>query len=588
MTVVATTPEIGEKLRQLSIQPVALVIDDDYDPDAPPSQGAWTVFLEELSEFARSYNALDSFLSEKGLSISVPQPIQLLTGWLENLQCEETTSIKDLVIKYSGDRSPLDVLGEVLASSGFEIMWRSGPVELERLPHPPCLFVVDYHLDPEPEEGTNAREVFKKAMEKCGRFDAKEPPFIILMSRKLRSENLDEISLLAEESGLFRFNYEFLQKLDFVACPSLIELALRRFVRHATVSRAYYTQLLNLRDATIDLASNAARRLFQITPAEIENHRGRIAVEGETVSSMLTSLFSEIVSEAVLHSAVVGTCMEDLDRALTVEPLPALSEQEAGPFHRLYADLLFSQRSDKDPPEFGDIYEDRFGTFHLVISQECDLASGVKRQAKAKSVVCLRGIIHDTAPTKDDGACLARPFFHKSKSRWMWWDLQDPGSIPYRDLYHKNAFEHVALLRPYKKRFKLRHIDAEDIQHQFATRLTRIGTDLIPDAVRVVPAHFHFKPGDFCFPVDLGLVVSTKDYSLAVLKPAQLVKAFSQCGIVASLDKLTELSVYSPKKRFDELLAELNVKLVKGSDALPIIAAGHVRHWPGFKAWTVT
>ena len=87
---------------------------------------------------------------------------------------------------------------------------------------------------------------------------------------------------------------------------------------------------------------------------------------------------------------------------------------------------------------------------------------------------------------------IAKPIFIAGNEQpmWLWWNLMRPVVLPLSQfaviLVGDFIEEPFAPVRPTLiKRWKLRFADAEDIQHKFATRMTRVALSIMPEFVQV-------------------------------------------------------------------------------------------------------
>src|SRR6266542_465501 len=382
----------------------AFVIDDEWEQRESPDPVAWEEFIQALSIKTESLAALSATAQARGYDLASALPAKIINQLFSELGADITPSMSEAKEKYLGNSHVLQRLEAMLIDLQFEVLAFSAPPDFSK--HDiPSLLLVDYHLTPEPEGGSNAEMIFTVIMRQCRAGERSSPPFVILMSQKLLHVDRDKTLKLAERAGFFRFNYEFLHKEDIKRNPEIFYLTLLTFFRHAGLSQAYFQQLVKLEQQTQRIATETANRFFQITPAEVANFRPQTRKEGLDMATVLTDLFSEHVFAAVSRSPDVRACMTEVDEALVVDYLPVWDVSEGGPLHRLYSDLVFAPTHAEEylPPRFGDIYEAPDRSLRLVISQECDLACGEDRHAKARNVLTLPGRPKEIAPIGSEG-----------------------------------------------------------------------------------------------------------------------------------------------------------------------------------------
>lgn len=566
----------------------AFVIDDEWEQRETPDVVAWEEFVQTVSVETKSLAMLAASLQSRGFDLASAPPAETINQIFVELGDVVTSAMSVAKEKYLKSSHVLQRLEVMLKELEFEVKSFSAPPDFEK--HPiPTLLLVDYHLTPEQEGGKNAEKIFTEIMRQCRAGEAKPPPFVILMSQKLLRDDRGVTLELAEKAGFFRFNYEFLHKEDIKRNPETFYLTLLNFFGHAELSRAYFQQLIKLEEQTRRIAAETTKRFFQITPAEVSHFRPRTRKEGLDMATVLTDLYSEHVFAAVSRSVDVKACMSEVDRALSIDYLPAWDVNEGGPLHRLYSDLLFTSigAGDTFPPRFGDIYEAKDKSLRLVISQECDLASGIDRLAKARSVLMLPGRLNDGPPVANDGGIVARPLFTAgmSKVAWIWWDLLEPHAIPYRELYWKTEEPFLESRESYRKVLKLRALDAEEIQQQFAAKLTRVGGDILPGPIMMLTVNVQIQPAGTSFDVEACALRDGNEWSIALLRPAQLLEVPRDMRAALTIENLVQLGVFSKLKEFKAILKKAAITPLSNDQQL-VLGFGNAKHWQGKSEWS--
>jgi len=563
----------------------AFVIDDEWEQRESLEPSAWDEFVQTISDNTQLLTALSHALKSDGCDLSSAVPATILNRALALLREQATPEVLTARDKYVQSFHALKHLEKILVELKFEVTPFSSPPDFSKCAIP-FLILVDYHLDPEQEGGAHAEKLFADVMRRC-RLEPAIPPFVILMSQKLNRDDRDKILKLAERSGFFRFNYEFLPKEDVKRSPEGFWLTLYNFCHHLELSRAYFNQLLKLEEQTKRIATETANRFFQITPAEVSHFRPRMRKEGLDMAEVLTDLFSEHVFAAVSRSGEVRECMNQVDQVLTLDSLPVWDVGEGGPLHHLYSDLLFSPiNSNSDaPPQFGDIYLGPGGSYYLVISQECDLAFGNGRPVKARTVLLLPGRLQRRAPVESDGAFASRPFSLGSnkESVWLWWDLMEPRAIRYGELFIPED-DLVYAQKPYSKILRLRTTDAEDIQQQFAAKLTRVGNDVLAGALRMLIAIVEMKPLGTHFKIDICVLSNGKDWDVALLRPSHLLDVPKEFRPNVTFEILVQLGSFNKLKDFKKLLRDVGASVLDRDHEM-ILGFGSLKHWKGLSEW---
>lgn len=565
----------------------AFVIDDEWEQRESPDPVAWEEFIQALSAETKALAMVSASIQAKGFDLASALPTKIIDQLFTELGAAISPLMSTARKKYVENSHVLQRVETMLAGLKFKVESFSAPPDFSKHTMP-SLLLVDYHLSPEPEGGANAEKIFSEIMQRCRMGEGTPPPFVILMSQKLLRDDRGNTLKLAERAGFFRFNYEFLHKEDIKRNPEAFYLALLNFFRHASLSRAYFHQLIKLEEQTKRIATETTNRFFQITPAEVSNFRPQTRKEGLDMAKVLTDLFSEHVFAAVSRSADVRACMLEVDQALSVDQLPAWDVSEGGPLHRLYSDLLFASTNSEEylPPRFGDIYEAPGGSLRLVISQECDLACGEERTAKARSVLVLPGRLHANAPSGNEGGIVARPVFtaSMSKAAWIWWDLMEPMGIPYRELFWQTEEPFLEHRTPYRKTLRLRIVDAEDIQQQFAAKLTRVGSDILPGPMKMLVANVQIQPAGTSFDIDVCALHDGKDWCIAFLRPAQLLDVPKEMRAELTVDCLVQLGIFCKLKEFKKILKKAAILPLDRNEQL-VLGFGNSKHWQGTPEW---
>lgn len=488
--------ELKHALEQLSAggpRLKAIIVDDDFESLGVPSFAEWMTLKDELQETSPNLHddLLECLIAEKHNPEEAPS-IDLLAVVVAKLTIIPSAIETAALNTYTRSEHLLQKLRRFLVELGFEVSCFPKqptfvPTEL------PFLCLVDYQILPEEESGDTAQRIFEQLMN-CAESTQLPPPFVILMSKALSDDDVNKWTALAERAGFFRFNYGFLNKEQFLSSSAHLIFPLLHFVKHEKLSKAYFLQMNSLVTEASGVARNVARKLFQVTPPEALLFRERAFEEGTSLSSELTSLFAELFSSDVQASAKVVARMDILEQVITDHGVPVPYRQQRSALHRLYAELLHQRCDGEDlAPRFGDIFEDGNGGYFLVISQECDLAGSELRKRKTDRVIAIEGELRNTSPSKSDGEMMiAKPIFIAGNEQpmWLWWNLMRPVVLPLSQfaliLVGEFIEEPLAPVRPTLiKRWKLRFADAEDIQHKFATRMTRVALSIMPEFVQV-------------------------------------------------------------------------------------------------------
>lgn len=587
--------ELKQALRQIAgngPRLKAVIVDDDFDSMGVPSLSEWVALQDALQELPELHDDLLESLDALKHNVDEPPSIETLTKAIKRLRIAPTGNESAAFDIYTRSEHLLQRLTRFLDDLGFEVecFARKPTFKDEQLPF---LCLVDYQILPEEESGQTAATLFAHLMSSA-EAGQRPPPFVILMSKALSDTDVDKWTALAEKAGFFRFNYGFLNKEQFLNNYAHLSYPLLHFVKHERLSKAYFLQMNSLVAEASGIARKVSRQLFQVTPPEALLFKDRVYEEGSSLSTELSALFSELFSREIRVSSNVVARMNALEQVITEEGIPVPHRQQRSALHRLYAELLHEKCEGADnEPAFGDIFEDSTGTYFLILSQECDLANGEQRVRKTERVLAIEGELRNAPPSKSEGEMfIAKPVFIAGNEQPMWlrWNFGRPVGLP---LSHFSSIlsggiveEPFAPVRPVlSKRWKLRFDDAEDIQHRFATRMTRVALNVMPEFVHVHTFRcgrndeiIEGAPAVFIYEVQRN-----KQFALAPESHGSCYSiddgAFMSKGLIEELSGFISIEKFTQALQRESLLAFVN-----GEDLLLSKVAGtfkNKRPWKG-------
>ncbi|MFA7344805.1 MAG: DUF2934 domain-containing protein [Terrimicrobiaceae bacterium] len=597
----------------------AVIVDDELDAVGIPSHAEW-IFLRDTFQSAPAFH--DDFqerLVSMGHNPEDAPPIATVLNVLKQLRGIPEGEIQQAVETYTQSEHLLQRMDRCLRDYGFEVESFAGRPSFEgrELPY---LCLVDYQLLPGEEGGDTAATIFADLMERAGAKQA-PPPFVILMSKALTDDDITKWSNLAERAGFFRFNYGFLNKERFLSDAAYLLFPILHFVRHQKLSSAYYRQMSSLVEEAHGIAKQISRQLFQVSPPEALLFKSKVSKDGSTLSEELSDLFAALFSKAIKLSTNVALRMAEVENVIEEEGIPVPYRQQRSALHQLYAELLH-QACDKEEsaPAFGDIFEDADGRFFLVLSQECDITKGEERSAKVDRVIAVEGELKSTIPPKDSSEMIVEKpvFFAESDQRlWLWWNLGKPVVFPIQQFDDATVFEQNIATRAHyisesrhragqpshatqnwleaeqqlraewqakgfaferrnwKKKWRLRFADAEDIQHRFATRITRVALNVMPEFIHVHRLRLSRNesvideaPSIFIYEVQ------SEDKKKVSLAPESLAPCIAiDRGKFMSHALIEKLSKFIPLSEFNKELKRENLMVVKIRDDLLLAKA---------------
>lgn len=592
----------------------AVIVDDDLDNVGIPSLAEWIVLRDTFQSFPVFCDDFLERLVSMGHNPEDAPSIETVLNIVRQLRSVPEGEIQQAIDTYTRSEHLLQRMDRCLRDYGFEVnSFASRPSFEDRAL--PYLCLVDYQLLPEEESGDTAATIFEDLMERAG---AKQmpPPFVILMSKALDEDDIERWGKLAERAGFFRFNYGFLNKERFLCDAAYLLFPILHFVRHQKLSSAYYRQMSSLVEEAHGIAKLVSRQLFQVSPPEALLFKSKVSKDGSTLSEELSDLFAALFSKAIKLSTNVALRMAEVESVIEEEGIPVPYRQQRSALHQLYAELLHQACGKKESaPAFGDIFEDADGRYFLVLSQECDIAKGEGRSAKVDRVIAVEGELRAIIPPKDSGEMIVEKpvFFAESGQRlWLWWNLGKPVVFPIQQFDDDIVFERSIATRAYyisearhraglpsdaaqnwleaerelgaewqakgfaserrkwKKKWRLRFADAEDIQHRFATRTTRVALNVMPEFIHVHAMRLgrdelviDEAPSIFVYEVQ------SEDKKKVALAPESLAPCIAiDGGRFMSQALIEKLSNFIPLSEFNKELKREHLMVVKSKGNL--------------------
>jgi hypothetical protein len=529
----------------------AIIFDDEIDDDPTPPLEFWMDLREQLAELELP---ILNFLEENGHNSHHAPSLSLMRRAFEEFQPREDSKAAKALRSYMEYRSVLQKLKDYLEALDFQVTCSRGVPEIDPT-SPPLLCLVDYQILPEGDDGDTATAFFRGLMESAQENDF-PPPYVFLMSKALTEKDAERWARLAELAGLFRFNYGFLNKDKFNRDPLNLSFPLLHHLKHDSLSIAYFEQVRAISNEAQQIAKSAVQRIFQVTPPEFLCFKSRVVDEGGNLAQELLKVFSALFSAGLRESPAIEAKMGELETVFTADRVPVPYRQSRSALHRIYSEFLFQKcRGSNHDPQFADVYEIADDRFALIVSQECDLMSGGKRERKVDRVVAIEGVLRESEPTKSDGqAIVGKPiyFLESDKRMWLWWDVSSPLVIPLERFTKSGRVKKFHQVKRLVKRWELRAADAEQIQNLFSSAITRVGTEISPEYVSSL--------GFLCFEDDeliegspvvhIYRTMVGRKAMVAIAPESQVDLLSVKGGGFISPDCLTSLSGYVPIEDF--------------------------------------
>lgn len=487
--------EIKKDLTDMGGEVAAWIVDDEVTKMDLVDEPDWLIFLNALQPQVEAYDELIVALRAQGYTSGVPTLTELTEAAKAFALPESARPALDRCLKPS---HILAQLSSLLGELGFQVTRYASDAEARSRPVPFLLFL-DYQMKPEVEPGSRAQELLRGFMN-TSHESGRVPPFVVLMSQNIDQNDMKTWTQFVEKAGFFRFHFDFLQKESFRRKPSDLCFSVLSFLRYRQVSEAYFQQVQAIQGEISKISTTVAQDLLQVTPSEARMYESRMHYEGLPLSKALSNLFAESVTAKLSTSVAIAGSMSNLEAAVSREGLPAVEIPEFGRLHALCSELLHRPASSDGPPEFGDIYVNGSGRFFLILTQECDTATGEDRNANSDRLLAVEGELRDDEAPRDSRAIICKPFVEERTSdglkqerrnKWCWWHLDRPTILKVeKPVVSASAPSGgSATLPELVRRYTLRFLDADQIQLAFAAHLMRVGTSVHPSPVTKAQVH---------------------------------------------------------------------------------------------------
>lgn len=533
--------------------PIAVIVDDELNADDGRSLADWQTFTTILQRDTAFYNSFDDFLNERNHNIESPPNLELWKELSQSLIFPDDSEIRDAVRKYEEREQIVSRLTSFLQDIGFTIRSFDSKPNISdiRSAH---LFLVDYQLVPESDDGESAKRLFSELMAAC-KESTTPPPLVILMSKK--SEPTDAVSWedVGSSAGFYRCNFDFINKSAFENEPAILSLALMGMLQHKPVADAYFKQLCACSAAAYKEVETVLSNLFQVTPSEALIFKDKIKNEGVGLAEICCNLFTTHLSRRLERSSEVRAEMETFAEAVSSEGIMAPRSTCRNTLFRLHAELLFEpcQESDNSPPAFGDVYSLVSDEYLLLLSQACDLQLRADGRPTKEQILTIKGVLKNRDRQKGESESIrSRPVLMEGDQlKWLHFDIAHPFIVTFDQLRNK----------AFIKKFRMLSDHAQDIRHAFIYQLTRVGLDILPEFVfhsRCVlysERHHQLLPGDIgLYQIGIG-----QSASFAISPDCKALYVGHGKHPFVSPDKITELGRFRKRFEFHTALMELRI-----------------------------
>jgi hypothetical protein len=568
---------LAKQVEALRGRPRAALIDDELSAKDEPRLDKWMNVRELMQTDGEFYAKLLQGFEQAGLSPEVAPSGGVLKGLAKAAGEPRDQNVQKAISEYGQQQHVLQKFQTFLQEIGFQLdLFPNRPTELNLLEYD--LFLVDFQLEGGEEAGETAVKLFRDLME-ISSSKQKTPPMVILMSKAISADDVKKWESVAHDSGYFRFNYDFISKTDFDQDQSVLSLLLFNLLEHKPVADLYFKLIRGLLEETHLVSRLVAKDLFQVTPSEAQIFNKRIKAEGDKLSEVFTQLFAKLLQRGISASAALRDTMQELDKA--VEPgllVPTKGHRDT--LHRLYSRLLYASCDGGDPrPQFGDVYKDETEKWFLVVSQDCDLILRGEKGAKVERVLAVEGALFDRDLLPGDpDSIISKPIRQGDEDapQWVWWNLRKPAVIEYAEITKA----------PYVKRFRLRFEEAESIQNEFASSLTRVALDLMPNYVSRRECRLFSERQNGFLGSGVALYQAVHgETTLMALAPDYKGLFFALQYPFITLEKLLKFGRFMPEAEFLRELSQEKIFIFEEGDSLVMFKSKTGNPPLGKKLW---
>ena len=544
---------LAECVTELWAAPKAIIVDDELNADDGRSLVDWIELTEVLRGEPKFFNQFERFLNDKGHKIDAPPSPELWNQLKTVIAFPEDEPLCSALQRYEEREQVVSQLAACLEEIGFSIKcYPAKPKAADVLPA--NLFLVDYQLIPEAEEGDSARTLFEELMASSATTGV-PPPIVILMSKKPELSDVKKWEDVGRQAGYYRCNFDFLSKSDFETDPAVFSLSLINLLQHKPVADAYYQQLTVCASEAQSTAKSLLKDLFQVTPSEARMFQAKLADEGTSLAQVSLNLFSAHLARRVARSAAVRERMSEFEKAVATSGILAPHRSHRLVLYRLYADLLFEicTAGDASPPSFGDVYITEDDVHLVVLSQECDIKVRGDGRPKKERILSIEGNLRNVPLSSNDATSIrCLPVLQADDSLlWLHLDTAKPRIVSFDDLMGES----------FRKGLRMDADYAEDLRHAFVTQLTRVGLDLLPDFVTHITCVLYSERQERLLSGDVGL------YKLGEFPDAYLAFSTDTKALYAGLgefpfiapEDILELSCFHKAPDFFSKLQKLRI-----------------------------
>lgn len=495
---------VSEIFKENNITSIA-IIDDAYDPPMREDFAANEIqdFWEDIEDKKEMLHELKSF----GININEQAQINndiLATLWSKkdelktlSVPCEE--HLFPYKIDQQEQLKPLKdffqnhlELSEINSPCyGFFGEWKETTCNL---------IFIDHYLIEKKNSWIVTRELLKK-------YPDEKPLFILMSDRGINDEMIDDFK---KETNLLGGMFHFISKEEF---DDEVEIALH-LSKYATSLPDRHT-IQNFVDAVGDSIKtvskdfiNDIRKLSLDDYAYIQNLSLR--EEGHPLGDYMLWLYGNYFGHLLFEKDVkVRETQKELDSmSIDYLPLPEaklsthladiyesaifVSTEEGFPFHPIAG----AKNKKKPLLHLGDIFlhEDNKKVF-MVINAQCDLAYTPERSNRPfkekRSILFLPGAIESISDAVENNAIKTELYKQEGEIKCIVWDIKGVESTTYGLV---KQFLGRKKYKPCKLRLRLPF--ALEIQHAFASDLTRVGMPVAPPIEVQINVNVFFRDVD--------------------------------------------------------------------------------------------
>ncbi|CAN5458880.1 hypothetical protein BH11PLA2_BH11PLA2_29110 [soil metagenome] len=553
----------------------AILVDDQLEVDLTHPQ--WIQAVGQLkAEDRDAYTKLYRYIGEEGTGNVEEWPAEeIRPKALEIVNESKSTSAIATLKQVRFKEAALEKLVVLLKKVGIDAVCKSRVTD-DDPPRTGKLYFLDYRM--QGNDQTAGLDAAKLLRDLVKREDV-TPPSAILMSRGENNHPTQpEWEQVAKDAGYFRFNFRYLDKGKMETGEMAFLFFLHELLESYPIGKKYYAQLQELRKAAKSAADAALKEIRQLSPAEFSIYAGKYLGDGtgRKASRHVLNLFLGLLDAEVKNNGDLEAGFRTFADMLMKTPMMATKDKDTHKLHDLHTRLLYD-RSEwvlTGPIVFGDMYQkpNEPDTYYLVITPECDLdprdVDGVWIP-KTPQILLIRGRLTTQPTDKHPESYVGMPFVSEKETRYIRWQLRDAHFVSSETLVAKAATPPDP--NGYVKWGRLRNVEAEHVQQEYASDLVEVGLDDISGLTQarvieywqIAGSKEERKPVDLVIVETANLKDEKKPYFWAFGEGCELILCPDSPGqVFFTFAEFVKLRTPTPRRDFIDECKKKNLQLI--------------------------